>query len=224
MRFRHSAVIVIIALLTLSSLATVSIVDARHPPTPVCGVCSLNQTAPDGSAITSNNSTLTITVHENGSTTWRAQATLTAGKDILAENESLRQEVVTDNTRRSIADAKEVNSRIDGDTLIVDYSDSTTTESYFGAVVFMPLSPEGPGLPFVMGGEGPRYLGTDRLTIQAPPGYELRSDTPTTEEGQKLVWTRGSERTHLDVTQDPVAIKKDALLSGSRVWLARTLS
>ncbi|RDI69902.1 hypothetical protein [Halopelagius longus] len=224
MRPHATTAVVIALLLALSAVAAVPSADARAPPTPVCGVCSLDRTAPDGTPVTAGDSTLTVSLHENGSTTWRANVELASGSDALAENESFRRAVVEEVTRRSVADPEAIYSRIDGETLIVRYRDTGATESPAGTIVFSPLSPEGPDVPFAMGGEGPRYLGTDRFTLRAPPGYELRGDANAADGGRSLVWTRdGDERTFLDVTDDPVAVDSDAVGPGIRAWVARLL-
>lgn len=221
----HGTVEVAFALLlALSAVAVVPAADARQPPTPVCGVCSLDRTAPDGTPVVTGNSTLTVSLHGNGSTTWRARVELASGRDALAENESFRRTAVEEATRRSVADPEAVRSRIDGETLVVDYRDADAAESSAGALAFTPLSPEGPGVPFAAGGEGPRYLGTDRFTLRAPPGSELRGDADATDGGRSLVWTRdGDERTHLDADDDPVAVGSDAVGPGLRSWVARLL-
>ncbi|MFC6825187.1 hypothetical protein [Halopelagius fulvigenes] len=225
MRPHGTTAVAIALLLALSAVAAVPSADARKPPTPVCGVCSLDLTAPDGTPVTAGDSTLTVTLHENGSTTWRARVELASGRDALAENESLRRAVVEETTRRSVAEPEAVRSRIDGETLVVDYRDADAAESVAGAVVFTPLSPEGPGVPFASGSEGPRYLGTDRFTLRAPPGYELRGGANATDGGRSLAWTRdGEERTYLDANGDPVAVDSNALGPRFRAWAARVLA
>jgi hypothetical protein len=212
-------------LLALAAVGAVPTADARAPPTPVCGVCSFDRTTVDGTTVAAGESELEISIRENGSTVWNARVELTAGADALAGNDSLRRAAVDEVMGRSIAEPEGVRSRIDGDTLVVRYRDDGATERRVGAVVFTPLTPEGPDRPFVSGGEGPRYLAADRLVLRAPPDYDLHGEADSTDSGT-LVWTRenGTERTSLDVTADPVAVESDAGAPGVRTWFARLLS
>lgn len=225
MRPRTPLPVVLALLIALAAVAAVPMADARAPPTPVCGVCSFDRTTVDGTVVAAGDSALTVSIHENGSTTWEATVELTAGSDDLAGNDSLRRAAVDEVMGRSVADPAEVQSRIDGGSLVVRYRDSGAAERHVGAVVFTPLTPEGPDHPFAMGGEGPRYLGADRLTLRAPPGDDLHGGTNATEAGG-LVWTgdAGAERTLLGVAADPVAVESDAEASGVRTWLARLLT
>ncbi|SFR44484.1 MULTISPECIES: hypothetical protein [Halorubrum] len=217
-------------LLSVTVLAAAPPVDARAPPTPVCGVCELDRTTPDGDSVVAGESSLTVTLHGNGSSTWEARVHLAAGGDALAANGSLRRAVVTDAVRDGIADPKDVDARVDGDVLAVDYRDPNATERHLGAVVFTPLTPASPRVPFVIGGEGSRYLGADRLTVRGEPGWEVRGDAPGGGTGDELVWSRedaerdDAERVPLDVDRDPVAVEAGAMLPGVRAWIARLLT
>ncbi|MBP1985670.1 hypothetical protein [Halolamina salifodinae] len=224
MRPRSLPLIAVVLLLALAAVAAVPVADARAPPTPVCGVCSVDTTV-DGAAVAAGESELTVSIHENGTTAWEARVELTAGSDVLAENGSLRRAVVDEAMGRSIADPEQVRSQMGGEALIVRYRDDGATERHVGAVVFTPLTPEGPSSPFAIGGEGPRYLGTDRFTLRAPAGYDLHGDAESTDSGT-IVWTRenGSERTSLDVATDPVAVESDSGAPGVRTWFARLLT
>lgn len=227
MRPRSLPPVAIALLLAAAAVAAVPVADARAPPTPVCGVCSVDTTV-DGTVVAAGESELTVSIHENGSTTWNARVELTAGSDDLAENESLRRAVVDEAMGRSIADPEQLSSRMDGETLVVRYRDDGATEQHVGTVVFTPLTPDGPNIPFAMGGEGPRYLGTDRFTLRAPAGYDLHGDAgqAAQTDSATLVWTQenGTDRTSLDVTADPVAVDADAGAPGVRTWFARLLS
>ncbi|MFW5911427.1 MAG: hypothetical protein ACOCQV_01690 [Halolamina sp.] len=222
MRPRSSLHLVLVALIGLSAVAAIPVADARAPPTPVCGVCSVDTTV-DGTAVASGESALTIKLHENGSTTWVAAVTLTEGGDTVAENESLRRAVVAESVDDGIATPEYVRSGTDGEVLTVRYRDSSAIERHAGALVFTPLTPEGPDRPFAMGGEGSRYLAADRLTVRAPQGYDLHGDADATE-SSALVWrNESSDRRSLDVESDPVAVDADAGAPGIRVWVARLL-
>lgn len=217
--------------LLLAGITAVPAADARAPPTPICGVCDLDRTTPDGTPVVAGESSLTVTLHGNGSTTWEAQVDLAAGSDALAANESLRRAVASEAAHDGIAEPKAVDARIDEDTLFVEYRDPNATERHLGTVVFTPLTPASPSVPFVIGGEGARYLGTDRLTVRGESGWAVRGDANAADSGGRLVWTRdgGGEpddrgRVFVDVDRDPVAVEEDAMLPGSRAWIGRLLT
>lgn len=218
-------------LLLVAGLAVAPVADARAPPTPVCGVCDLDRTTPDGASVVAGESSLTVTLHGNGSTTWEARVDLAAGGDALAANESLRRVVVSEAARDGIAEPRDIDARVDGNTLLVDYRDPNATERHLGVVVFTPLTPASPGVPFASGGEGPRYLGADRFVIRGAPGWEVRGDESASDSDGRLVWTRadgepddGEGRVSVGVDRDPVAVEENALLPGPRAWTARLLT
>ena len=217
-------------ILCVTVLAAAPPVDARAPPTPVCGVCELDRTTPGGDSVVAGESSLTVTLHGNGSSTWEARVDLAAGGDPLAANESLRRAVVTDAVRDGIAEPRDVDARVDGDALVVEYRDPNATERHLDAVVFTPLTPASPRVPFVIGGEGSRYLGADRLTVRSESGWDVRGDAPTVDADGDLVWTAeetgrdDAGRVSLDVDRDPVAVEAGALLPGVRTRIARLLA
>ncbi|WP_128904936.1 hypothetical protein [Halorubrum amylolyticum] len=230
MRPRTTAVAAAIILLA-AGIAAAPVADARAPPTPICGVCDLDRTAPDGTPVVAGESELTVTLRENGSTTWEAEVDLAAGGDALAANESLRRAVVSEATQNGIAEPRDVDARVDGDTLLVDYRDPNATERHLGVAVFTPLTPASPSVPIVIGGEGARYLGADRLTVRGDSGWEVRGDASAARSDGRLVWTRdgGGEsddrgRVFVDVDRDPVAVEEDAILPGPRAWIGRLLT
>ena len=180
--------------------------------------------------MTAGESSLTVTLHRNGSTTWEAEVDLAAGGDALAANESLRHTIASEAARDGIAEPRDVDARIDGDTLVVGYRDPNATERHLGVVVFTPLTPASPSVPFVIGGEGARYLGADRLTVRGASGWDVRGDASAADSDGELVWTReGTEpddegRAFVDVDRDPVAVEGDSLLPGPRAWIGRLLT
>ncbi|TKX74786.1 hypothetical protein EXE46_07050 [Halorubrum sp. GN11_10-6_MGM] len=217
-------------LLCVTVIVAAPPVDARAPPTPVCGVCDLDRTTADGTSVVAGESSLAVTLHENGSTTWDARVALASGGDALASNESLRRAVVADAVRDGIAEPTNVTARVDGGVLSVDYRDPTAAERYLGTVVFTPLTPASPRNPLVIGGEGARYLATDSLTVRGASGWEVHGDAPVADATGGLVWTPESagpdadERVPLEVERDPVAVEERALLPGVRAWIARLLT
>mgnify|MGYP000663439261 CR=1 FL=1 len=220
-RALHSAFVLLIA---LAAVAAAPAADARAPPTPVCGACSFDTTV-DGTHVATGESQLTVQIHENGSTTWVATVALTDGAGTMADNDSFRRAVVEEAMRWSVAEPHDVRSRVDDGRLTVRYRDPEAAETAVGTVVFTPLTPESPNGLFVSGGEGPRYLGTDRFVLRAPPGHELIGEVRTTS-SDELVWTRenGDDRTYLDVSDDPVAVDRDSGATGVRMWFARLLT
>ena len=203
----------VVALLLLATAAFAAApVDARAPPTPVCGVCDLDRTTPSGERVTAGESSLTITVRANGSTTWRARARLAAAEEAAGDG---------------VASPGDVDSRIDGETLVVEYRDPDAAERSVGTVVFTPLTPASPNRPMVSGGQGPRYLAADRLTVRTGPGLDVYGPAPASPSADRLVWTPNATddatRPSLGVETDPVAVPQGAMAPGVRAWLARLL-
>jgi hypothetical protein len=215
-------------LLCVTAAVAVPAVDARAPPTPVCGVCDLDRTTPGGESVVAGESELTVTIHENGSTTWRARADLVAGADALAGNDTLRDAVAAEAADDGIADPRGVTARLDGRTLVVEYRNPSAAERSAGTVVFTPLTPASPNVPMVSGGEGGRYLAADRLVVRADSGLDVRGTASAISTPDWLVWTPNAtgdaDPPSLDVTADPVAVDEDAWLPGVRAWVARRLA
>ena len=220
-------VVPLLVLVAVLGVAAAPSATARAPPTPVCGVCSdaLDTAADDRSVrVERGETTLTVTVHENGSTTWNATVELRRGGAAL-RNDSLRREVVEAATGRSIADATHLRSRVDGGTLEVTFRDPDAAESRFGAAVLTALVPESPTLPLASGGEGPRYLGADRVTVRGPPGHRVYGDyAGATESGRSVTWTRNASTGRTDVDGAKVTFAPEGLAGGLRAWLARALA
>lgn len=222
--------LVVALLLCVTVTAAAPPVDARAPPTPVCGVCDLDRTTADGAAVVAGESSVTVTLRENGSTTWDARVALASGGDALAANESLRRAVVADAVRDGIAEPTSVTARVDDDVLSVDYRDPTAAERRLGAVVFTPLTPASPRSPFATGGEGTRYLAADSLTVRGASGRAVHGDAPASGADGGLVWSPESAgpdadgRVPLEVERDPVAVEESAPLPGLRAWLVRLLT
>jgi hypothetical protein len=222
----RSLPLLVALLLCVTAAVAVPAVDARAPPTPVCGVCDLDRTVPGGESVVAGESELTVTLHENGSTTWRARAELAAGADVLAANDTLRDAVATEAADDGVGDPDDIAVRLDGDTLIVEYHDPGAAERSVGTVVFTPLTPASPDMPMVSGGEGGRHLAADRLVVRGGSGLDIHGAAPATDES-RLVWPRNvtgdADRPSLDVERDPVTVEADALLPGVRAWVARQL-
>ena len=230
MRPRALVTVAVSLLLLVAGITAAPAVDARAPPTPVCGVCDLDRTTSQGTPIVAGESSLTVTVHGDGSTTWAARVDLDAGADALSANESLRRAVVDDAVRDGIADPSDVNSRINDGALLVDYRDPDAAERHLGVVVFTPLTPASPSAPFVIGGEGPRYLGADLLVVRGEPGWTVRGVGSANGPAGRLVWTREAGvtdddgRVFVGVTRDPVAVEAGSVLPGLRARIGRLLT
>lgn len=108
-------------ILLVAGVAAAQSVDARAPPTPICGVCDLDRTTADGTTVAAAESSLTVTIYGNGTTAWAAKVDLAAGGDALSANRSLRRAVVADGVRGGIAEPDANDSRADGETLFVEY-------------------------------------------------------------------------------------------------------
>jgi hypothetical protein len=150
---------------------------AREPPRAACAVCTDaldDAAAAAGVALESGDSTMVVTVAENGSTRWTARVTLASGADRLT-NDSLRSAVVADamNRGRPAATPEAVSSRLDGDVLVVGYRDTDAAEAEVGVLLFTAFRASDPVGPFVGGGEGTVSVGADELVVRGPEGYAV---------------------------------------------------
>ena len=94
-------------------------------------------------------------------------------------------------------------------------------------MVFTPLVPDSPTLPLTSGGEGPRYLGADRVTVRGPAGYRAYGDYPgATESGRSVAWERNAsaERTYVEGDPKVAFVPERGFVAGVRAWAARTLA
>lgn len=97
-------------------------------------------------------------------------------------------------------------------------------------VVFTPLTPASPSAPFAIGGEGPRYLGADRLVVRGDPGWTVRGVGSANGSAGRLVWTREAGdpdddgRVFVGATRDPVAVEPGSVLPGLRARIGRLLA
>lgn len=222
------SVVLALALVGTALLAGVPTVDARAPPTPLCGVCSerLDESAERHDVdLTRGETDLVVQIHENGSTSWRATVELTAGAEAL-DNETLRAAVVDSAVQRGVGDPTDVQSRLDGDTLVVTHRDRNATARHLGVLVFTPVVPDSPGVPWAIGGEGARYVGADRVTVTAPPGYRVTGgyEYATTQPGT-VEWTGGDDdsRRFIEGEHPPTMVPDGSLFPNVRTTVARWL-
>jgi hypothetical protein len=224
---RRAVVGLAVALVGTALLAGVPTTDARAPPTPLCGACSerLDESAERrGVDLTRGETNLVVQVHENGSTAWRATVELTAGADAL-ENETLRAEIVDSAVSHGVGNPTGIDSRLDDDTLVVTHSDRNATSRHLGVLVFTHAVPNSPGVPWAIGGEGARYVGADRVTVEAPPGYRVTGGyeyATTSEDG--VVWTGSDDGGRsIDGENPPTMLSEGSLFPNVRTTVARWL-
>ncbi|TKR24850.1 hypothetical protein [Natronomonas salsuginis] len=163
-----------ILVILLANPATVSPGMAKAPPEPVCGVCTsaLDEAAGDhGVSLQRGESRMTIQLSRNGRAEFVAHVELTQGADRL-RNDSLRDTIVRDVSYILVDDRVDLRTAIvDGD-LRVRYASRDVAHTTLGVVQFDAFHTRG-APPLATGGEGSPYPGADRLTLRAPPGYEL---------------------------------------------------
>jgi hypothetical protein len=222
-------VVLVVALVGTALLAGVPTTDARAPPTPLCGACSerLDESAERrGVDLTRGETDLVVQVHENGSTAWRATVELTAGTDAL-DNETLRAEIVDSAVSRGVGNPTGIDSRLDGDTLVVTHRDRNATSRHLGVLVFTPIVPYGPTAPWAIGGEGARYVGADRVTVEAPPGWRVTGGYEyATASEDRVVWAGGGEdgdRRFVEGEQPPTMLPNGSLFPNLRTTVVRWL-
>lgn len=190
---RHRLLLALV-LVSVVGTAVAAPAAAREPPRAACAVCTdaLDAAAAAaGVTLEPGDSTMVVTVAENGSTRWTARVTLASGADRLA-NDSLRSAVVADamDRGRPAATPEDVSSRLDGDTLVVSYRDTDAVESEVGVLLFTAFHASDPVRPFVAGGEGTVFVGADELVVRAPEGYAVSGrygDAAVT--GDAVRWT-----------------------------------
>lgn len=166
-----------------------------------------------------------MTVLPNGSTRWRAAVELVRGAEAL-RNASLRRSIVGDAVDTGVADPVDVRSHLRDRTLVVTFSDPTAAETHLGVSVFTPLVAESPVIPLAMGGEGPRYLGADSLTVRTPAPHSIYGDYPgASETGRAVRWERrGADRRYVEGGRHVAVVPDGTLGSGVRVAFARLLA
>lgn len=222
-------VVLAFAVVGAALLAGVPTADARAPPTPLCGACSdrLDESADrHGVDLSRGETTLVVQVHENGSTTWRATVELTAGADRL-RNATLREQIVESAVSRGVGDPTDIQSRLDGETLLVTHRDRTATSRHLGVLVFTPVVPDSPSVPGAIGGEGARYVGADRVTVTAPPGWHTTGGYEyATTQHDTVEWTGSDDdgdRRFIEGEHPPTMVPDGALFPNIRTTIARWL-
>jgi hypothetical protein len=208
-----------------------TIVDAREPPRPVCELCddgALASAAADrGVDLETGASRVTVAVRADGDTRWTVRIGVTAGASALA-NDSLRAAVVADVTKEAAGRERRraIQSRLDGDTLVVTYRRDDAAERAFGAVLFTDLHASDPVRPFVGGGDGTAYPAADTLVVRGPDGYVPAGGAGDgAVDGRTVRWS-GAEGGDdpIDRGAVPTFVPESAAFSGLRGAVARLLA
>ena len=166
--------VVLVGLLLLAGVATGSAVTAKAPPEPVCGVCTdqLDTAAEShGVSLDRGETSMQIRLSPNGTARFVAHVSLTDGRTQL-QNESLRTAIVRDVSNSLVGDRRNLRTALVDDELRVRYSSRTLAHRTLGVVQFDAFHTRG-APPLASGGEGSPYPGADRLTLRAPPAYQL---------------------------------------------------
>jgi len=163
-----------VVVILLGSSMTVSMVAAKAPPEPLCGVCTsaLDEAASDhGVELERGESTMDIRLARDGTAEFVAHVELTKGADRL-RNDSLRETIVRDVSYILVDDRQDLRTAIvDGD-LRVRYTSRDVAHTTLGVVQVDAFHTRGAPL-LAAGGEGSPYPGADTVTLQSPDGYQL---------------------------------------------------
>ncbi|MFC7139401.1 hypothetical protein ACFQMA_06060 [Halosimplex aquaticum] len=161
---------------------------AAPPPEAVCGVCGdgLESAADDaGLALTVERGAATIDVRDNGTGHWHARVRIDGdAADRLRANETLRERVVRASLdRRTVVDdPRNLRTRVENATLVVDFDVAGVAHRGAGGVVLVDL------LDWRTRAAGLR-LDADELRIRGPNGTAVTRAPPgATAEGRSVVW------------------------------------
>lgn len=111
-----------------------------------------------------------------------------------------------------------------GDTLVVTHRDHEATSRHFGVVVTR-VVPNSPSVLWVIGGEGARYVGADRVTLEVPSGYHVTGSYEyATASEDHVVRTGGDEnRRFVERENPPTMVPDDTWVPNRRTTVARWL-
>jgi|GEM_PF-546626 len=163
---------------------------AAPPPQELCGVCGdeLERSADEaGVPLTVEHSTATIAVDDEGTGHWHAQVRLSpAAAERLAGNEALRTELVRGalDRRTVVDDPRNLETRIENDTLVVDFDVPGVASDRLGVSLVTFASAEGV--------EGSVTVVADRLTVRGPEGtVPTHVPADATVDESAVVWVDG---------------------------------
>lgn len=219
-------VAVLLATIVLVAAGGAAVGTAREPPHPACALCSdeaLAAAAADrGVVVETGESAVDVAVRAEAGTRWTVRIALTDGAAELRDD-ALRAAVVAEAAGPNRVG---LDSRVDGDALVVTYRRSAAAERAFGAVLFTAFHASDPSMPFVGGGEGTVYPAADRLVLHAPEGYVPASGAGDgTVDGRTVRWS-GAEGGEDGIDRDavPTFVSENALFPGVRGAVARLLA
>jgi hypothetical protein len=216
----------IIAIL-VASPATVSPATAKAPPEPVCGVCTgaLDEAASDhGVPLERGESRMAIRLSRNGSAEFVAHVELTEGADRLGDD-SLRDAIVRDVSYVLVDDRRDLQTAIVDGELRVRYTSRDVAHTTLGVLQFDAFHTRG-APPLAAGGEGSPYPGADRLTLRAPPGYELHGSHGDSNNETSIRWQGDSHERYSGHIEEDVTISfvpERALLPNVRIVAANVV-
>ncbi len=197
---------------------------ARAPPDPVCDLCTdgalADAAADHGVAVAVGEASLELHLRADGTSRRVARLGLTDGAEEL-HNDSVRRAVVADALG---GDADEVSSRLNGDTLVVEYRRGDVAVRESGAVVVTAFHAAG-APPLAMGGEGTAVLGADELVVYAPAGHVPAGGVGDgTVVGRTVRWSDdGAGADGIDRDARPTFVRDDATFPEVRGAVARLL-
>ncbi|QHS15887.1 hypothetical protein [Halopenitus persicus] len=193
MRPPHAVLVGSAVLLLLVGLVPAG--SAAPPPEGVCGICGAEferAAAADGVNATVGGSSLTVRVAADGTSRWRATATLNrAAANRFAENRTLLRRVVDRSyaSSRTVVDEPENRSVALADrTVTVTFAVSDAAERYPGDVLlFTEFTRQPP--------HGAAYVNADRLTVAGPANTTVTHAPPgSTIDGNRVVRTVDGDR------------------------------
>ncbi|WP_436927874.1 hypothetical protein [Halosimplex amylolyticum] len=184
-------VVLTVLLLGCSLLAAVPVgpASAAPPPEAICGVCGdgFESAAPDaGVPLTVERGVATIDVRGNGTGHWHARVRVDGGAaDRFAANETLRERVVRASLdRRTVVDdPRNLRTRVENDTLVVDLDVAGVAHRGTGGVVLVDL------FDWRTRSAGLRF-DADELRIRGPTGTAVtQAPSGGTVDGRSVVWS-----------------------------------
>ena len=188
--FRYTPYALVLLALFAAIAPAVGVATASPPPQELCGVCGdrLERTAEDaGVPLTVEHSTATILVDADGTGHWHARVGLSpAGAETLAANATRRERVVREtlDRRTVVDDLSNLSTRVENDTLVVDFEAPVATSRRAGVtlVAFAPAE----------GVEGSVTVVADRLTVRGPEGT-VATHVPAGArvDDRSVVWVEG---------------------------------
>jgi len=190
MRSRRPPLVVVAALALLPAVAAgVAPATAAPPPEELCGVCGPEfeyEAAERGVPLTVEHSTATIGVDRSGTGHWHARVRIDDGSaDRLAANATLRERVVTEtyaHGRTVVDDPRNLRTRVENDTLVVDFDASNVAHRSVGGVVLVDMLDPRTRRSVIQ-------IGADELRISGPNGTAAtRVPVDATVENGSVVW------------------------------------